>query len=99
MTAGRDKTLHIMSAQDYKICPACFHVFLAKVSKRNPNLMLSDRRIITDEEIFGLIKWKLRQFCLDNHTDTMYITFDNKTAIEIKATGDFLEEIEKELED
>lgn len=29
-----------MSAQDYKICPACFNVFLAKVSKRNSNLML-----------------------------------------------------------
>lgn len=28
----------------------------------------------------------------------MYINFDNKTAIEIKATGDFLEEIKKELE-
>jgi hypothetical protein len=87
-----------MSAQDYKICPACFNVFLAKVSKRNSNLMLEDRRIITDEEIFGLIKWKLRQFCLENNTDTMYINFDNKTAIEIKATGDFLEEIKKELE-
>ena len=88
-----------MSAQDYKICPACFNVFLAKVSKRNPNLMLSDRRIITEEEIFGLIKWKLRQFCLDNYTDTMYINFNNKTTIEIKATGDFLEEIKKELEE
>jgi hypothetical protein len=88
-----------MSAQDYKICPSWFNVYLAKTSKRNPNLMLNDRRIITNEEIFGLIKWKLRQFCLDNHTDTMYITFDNKTAIEIKATGDFLEEIKKELEE
>lgn len=88
-----------MPAQDYKICPAYFNVFLAKVSKRNPNLMLSDRRIITDEEIFGLIKWKLHQFCLANHTDTMYINFDNKTAIEIKTTGDFIEEIKKELEE
>lgn len=88
-----------MSAQDYKICPACFNVFLAKVSKRNPNLMLNDRRIITDAEIFGLIKWKLRQFCVENKTDTMYINFDNKTAIEIKAIGDLLEEINKELEE
>ena len=84
-----------MSAHDYKICPACFNVFLAKVSKRNPNLMLDDRRIITDAEIFGLIKWKLRQFCVENKTDTMYINFDNKT----KATGDLLEEINKELEE
>jgi hypothetical protein len=88
-----------MSAQDYEICPSWLNVYLAKTSKRNPNLMLSDRRIITDEEIFGLIKWKLRQFCLENNTDTMYINFDNKTAIEIKATGDFLEEIKKELDE
>lgn len=54
---------------------------------------------ITDAEIFGLIKWKLRQFCLENNTDTMYINFDNKTAIEIKATGDLLEEIKKEVEE
>lgn len=59
-----------MSAHDYKICPACFNVFLAKVSKRNTNLMLDDRRIITDTEIFGIIKWKLRQFCVENKTDT-----------------------------
>lgn len=88
-----------MSAQDYKICPACFNVFLAKVSKRNPNLMLEDRCIITDEEIFSFIKWKLRQFCLDNHTDTMYINFGNKTVIEIKITGDFIKEIKKELDE
>lgn len=88
-----------MSAQDYKICPAYFNVFLAKVSKRNPNLMLNDRRIITDAEIFGLIEWKLRQFCIENKTDTMYISSNDKTIIEIKATGDLLEEIKKELEE
>lgn len=88
-----------MSAQDYKICPACFNVFLAKVSKRNPNLMLNDRRIITDAEIFGIIEWKLRQFCIENKTDTMYISSNDKTIIEIKATGDLLEEIKKELEE
>ncbi len=88
-----------MSAQDYIICPACFNVFLAKVSKRNPNLMLNDRRIITDVEIFGLIEWKLRQFCIENKTDTMYISSNDKTIVEIKATGDLLEEIKKELEE
>lgn len=45
-----------MAAQDYKICPALFHAYFAKVSKSNPNRMLEDRRIITDAEIFGLIK-------------------------------------------
>ena len=78
-----------MSAQDYKICPSWFNVYLAKTSKRNPNLMLNDRRIITDAEIFGLIEWKLRQFCIENKTDTMYISSNDKTIVEIKATGTF----------
>lgn len=35
-----------MSAKDYKICPALFNAYIAKVSKRNPNMMLEDRRVI-----------------------------------------------------
>ena len=88
-----------MSAQDYKICPACFNAFLAKVSKRNPNLMLNDRRVITDAEIFNLIEWRLRKFCIENKTDTMYITTNGKANMEIKATGELLEKIKKELEE
>lgn len=88
-----------MSAQDYKICPALLHVFLAKVSKRNPYRMLDDRRIITDAEIFGLIEWKLRKFCVENNTDTMFIEKEDGTIVEVKATGKLLEEIKKELED
>lgn len=56
-----------MSAQDYKICPAWSNVYLAKTSKRTPNLMLNDRRIITDAEIFGLIEWKFHQFTVVIH--------------------------------
>lgn len=50
-----------MSAKDYKICPACFNAYIAKVSKRNPNLMTDDRRAITEEEILMLIDWYLDQ--------------------------------------
>jgi hypothetical protein len=46
-----------MSAKDYKICPALFSSYIAKVSKRNPNKMTSDRRVITEEEIFSLFHW------------------------------------------
>ena len=76
-----------------------FHAFLAKVSKRNPNLMLEDRRIITDTEIFGLIEWKLRQYCVENKTDNMNISVNGKNIIEIKAVGDLLKEINKEIEE
>ena len=62
-----------MAAKDYKICPALFNAFIAKVSKKDPNLMLSDRRVITENEIFMLINWKLERFCIDNKTDTMKI--------------------------
>lgn len=79
--------------------PSLLQRVYRKSFQAQPNLMLNDRRIITDAEIFGIIKWKLRQFCVENKTYTMYINFDNKTAIEIKATGDFLEEINKEMED
>ena len=48
-----------MSAQDYHICPALSNVYIAKISKRNPNLMLSDRREITENEILMLIDWYL----------------------------------------
>ena len=41
-----------MAAKDYKICPALFNAYIAKTSKKNPNKMLSDRRVITDNEIF-----------------------------------------------
>ena len=36
-----------MAAKDYKICPALFDAYIAKTSKKNPNEMLSDRRVIT----------------------------------------------------
>lgn len=61
--------------------------------------MLEDRRIITDAEIFELIKWKLRQFCVENKTDNMNIIIDDKTIIEIKAVGDLLKEINEEIEE
>lgn len=48
-----------MSAQDYKICPTYFSVYIAKIDKRNPSLMTSDRREFTENEILMLIDWYL----------------------------------------
>lgn len=48
-----------MAAKDYKICPALFNAYIAKTSKKNPNMMTSDRREITENEILGLIDWYL----------------------------------------
>lgn len=48
-----------MPAKDYQICCALFNAYIGKQSKRNPNMMLSDRREITEEEIMTLIDWYL----------------------------------------
>ena len=48
-----------MSANNYKICPALFKAYIAKVSKKKPNLMTDDRREISEEEILTLIDWYL----------------------------------------
>ena len=48
-----------MAAKDYKICPALFNAYIAKVSKRDHNLMTDDRRVITDQEIVMLMDWWL----------------------------------------
>ena len=50
-----------MAAKDYHICPALFHAYITKVSKRNNNLMTNDRREITESEILTLIDWYLDQ--------------------------------------
>lgn len=87
-----------MSAKDYETCPVSLNAYLSKVSERGQNLMLDDGRIITDEEILCLIAWKLRKFCIENHTDTMWIGINGNTIIEMKAKGRLLKEIIEELE-
>ena len=65
-----------MSAKDYHICPALMSVYIAKISKRNPNLMLSDRREITENEILMLIDWYLDKTADSGESE---ISFDSHT--------------------
>ena len=49
-----------MTAKDYEICVSGLTStpYLAKVSKRNPNVMLDDRREITEgESLFVVFVW------------------------------------------
>lgn len=71
-------------ADDYKICPALFGAYIAKVSKRNPNLMLEDRREISTNEILCLIDWYVDKRCNELNKDTFDITADGNPIIEIK---------------
>ena len=85
-----------MAAKDYKICPALFDAYIAKTSKKNPNEMLSDRRIITDSEIFSLIQWRLERHCIENkNTSGMAFNVDGKPIFEIIPKGELLEKLQK----
>lgn len=73
-----------MAAKDYRICCAMFNVYIAKTSKRNPNIMLEDRREITEGEIMFLIEWWLRRKLANSNSDTQIITQDGEPIIELK---------------
>lgn len=66
-----------MAAKDYKICCALFDAYIAKVSKNNPNMMLTDRREISNSEILTLIAWKLNQWCSSNKESNGFRFKDN----------------------
>ena len=84
-----------MAAKDYKICPALFDAYIAKTSKKNPNEMLSDRRVITDNEIFSLIQWRLERHCIENkNTSGMAFNVDGKPIFEIIPKGELLEKLQ-----
>ena len=88
-----------MAAKDYKICSGLFNAYIAKFSKKDPNLMLSDRREITDSEIIALIIWKLDKFCIENKTDTMNIIVEGNPIVEIKAKGSLLDRIKENIKE
>ena len=54
-----------MAAKDYEICISGLTStpYLAKVSKRNPNVMLDDRREISEGEILMLIDCYMSNKC------------------------------------
>ena len=56
-----------MAAKDYEICVSGLTStpYLAKVSKRNHNVMLDDRREITEGEILMLIDCYMSNKCQD----------------------------------
>ena len=56
-----------MAAKDYEICVSGLTStpYLAKVSKRDPNVMLDDRRKISEGEILMLIDCYISNKCKD----------------------------------
>ena len=66
-----------MAAKDYKICCALFNAYIAKVSKRNPNLMLEDRREITESEILMLVDWYMENKCQEEEYKDGVVCFES----------------------
>ena len=74
-----------MAAKDYKLCVSGIMgtVYIYKVSKTNPHLMLNDRRQVLDNEIIPVIlHWANAQ--LKPEEDTLSITAGDKVVAEIK---------------
>ena len=88
-----------MSAKDYKICPACFNIYIAKVSKKDPCVMLKDRRPLEEHEILGIIEWYAREYCIKNKTDEISVTKNGKEIYTIKISEKLLEEVKKSIKE
>ena len=88
-----------MSAKDYKICPSWLNIYIAKVSKKDPLVMLNDRRPLEEHEILGIIEWYARNYCIEHKTGEIGITKNGKEIYTIKISGELLEEVEKEIKE
>lgn len=67
----------IMAAKDYEICISGLTStpYLAKVSKRNPNVMLDDRREISEGEILMLIDCYMSNKCREEEYKDRVVCF------------------------
>lgn len=70
-------------AEDYRICCALFNAYIARVSKKNPRMMLDDRREITKSEILTLIDWEIDDYVSKNEGSTGFI-FENNDGKKIE---------------
>lgn len=89
-----------MAAKDYEISVSCLTStpYLAKVSKRNPNVMLDDRRVITDGEILMLIDCYLSNKCEEKEYKDGVVCFKSHIQegkiieIQLKDKSQYMEE-------
>ena len=66
-----------MAAKDYEICVSGLTStpYLAKVSKRDPNVMLDDRREISEGEILMMIDCYMSNKCQDEEYNNGIVCF------------------------
>ena len=68
-----------MAAKDYEICVSGLTStpYLARVSKRNPNVMLDDRREISEGEILMLIDCYMSNKCQEKEYKDGVVCFES----------------------
>ena len=69
-----------MAAKDYEILISALGMtpYFTKVNKRNPNLMLEDRRKITEGEILMLIDCYMKNKCQDEEYKDGVVFFKSR---------------------
>ncbi len=74
-----------MAAKDYEIVTGWCNAYLAKKkkpTKKGPQTMSQDRRVIEDNEIIGLFEFYLRKWCEEHEgEDTVVITGEDGNPI------------------
>ena len=76
-----------MAAKDYQICCGWKRAYIAKTSKRDSNLMLQDRREISEAEILSLIHWWAKDKAEARGNNTQTITVGGKAVVEVTLLG------------
>lgn len=87
-----------MAAKDYQICCGSLNAYIAKTSKKDANLMLSDRKVIGEDEILMLIEWYIEQWCVRNNKLTsIEVNTDSKPCFELIPKGELEERIKSQI--
>ena len=76
-----------MAAKDYIIVTGWQNAYLAKKkapTKKGPQTMSMDRRVIEDSEMIGLFLFYLRRYCEENETNNVVISQNGKKIFEAK---------------
>ena len=73
-----------MPAKDYQVCCGWRNAYIAKTSKRESGLMLSDRREITESEILMLIHWWATRKSEEKKVTSHNITIGDDVVVEIE---------------
>ena len=73
-----------MAAKDYKICCAMFNAYIGKQSKRNPDMITEDRRVISEGEILELIHWWVTDKLRGKDSNIQVITHGGEPVVEVK---------------